>query len=248
VCINPDKIDLVGLHFYRLCSNEVFKIFDRYIHEGGTHCIFIANAHTLNLAYEDPVYRQILNSADLLLNDGTGIRWAGRLFGNEFKENLVGTDLIPNYFRHRKGQKIKIYLLGGFKNVVSEAARRIAVQFPSIVVAGFHDGYFRENENSEIIREINEKHPHILLVGFGNPKQEIWISENAHELNVPICIGIGGLIDHFGGKLKRAPIWMRKLGIEWVQLLFQQPRLKWKRYIIGNPMFVIRITKNRFLK
>ncbi|WP_414566746.1 MULTISPECIES: WecB/TagA/CpsF family glycosyltransferase [unclassified Anabaena] len=104
-----------------------------------------------------------------------------------------------------------------------------------------HDGYLKEEETIKVIAEINSLQPHLLLVGMGNPLQEYWLAKNRNQLKVPVCVGVGGLFDHWGGNLKRAPLWVRRLGFEWLQILLQQPGKKWQRYLIGNPKFLLQM-------
>jgi N-acetylglucosaminyldiphosphoundecaprenol N-acetyl-beta-D-mannosaminyltransferase len=107
-------------------------------------------------------------------------------------------------------------------------------------LAGFHSGYFEPAQTAEVVRKINASRPHLLLVGMGNPRQEIWIHQHREALQVPVCIGVGGLFDHWGGNLKRAPQWVRQRGFEWFQLMLQQPH-KWRRYLLGNPKYLMRV-------
>ena len=132
-----------------------------------------------------------------------------------------------------------IFLLGADSETIENAAAACQKQFPGWEQAGFHHGYIldEDSKNEEVIALINQSKPDMLLVGMGNPKQETWIHENKHKLSVPVCIGVGGLFDHWGGNLTRAPRWVRRLGYEWLQLLIQQPK-KWRRYLIGNPKFI----------
>lgn len=235
--------EIFSLRFSCLHRRQVFSQFDQFIAEKRARSVFIANTHTVNLACSDRSYRDVLNSSDLLLNDGVGVDCASyALHGKTFSDNLVGTDLVPDYIEHCRGfRDLRIFVLGSFQEIVSEAAKTLKSRFPWITIAGYHHGYFTPDENQKVIRIINMAAPDILMVGFGNPKQEKWIAENLKDLSVPICIGVGGFIDHLGGHLKRAPGWVKKLRMEWVQILLQQPRLKWRRYLIGNPAFLLRI-------
>ena len=112
-------------------------------------------------------------------------------------------------------------------------------------IAGFHDGYFTEQQESSIIEMINHSGAAILLVGFGVPKQELWLALNREQLNPSVCMGIGGLFDYYSGRIPRAPVWMREIGLEWSWRLMQEPSRMWKRYIIGNPLFLYRVWLQR---
>lgn len=209
------------------------------------HNIFIVNAHTLNLATDNLEYRDVLNSASVVFADGTGVRWAAKLRGTNLQDNLVGTDLIPNFFNATSNRGYRYYLLGADPQTIKYAAEYTSQQFPGWTLAGFHHGYINEEESIKVIEEINSLQPHLLLVGMGNPLQECWLHNHEHRLKVPVCVGVGGLFDHWGGNLKRAALWVRQLGFEWLQILLQQPGKKWQRYIIGNPKFIVRMVLSR---
>jgi N-acetylglucosaminyldiphosphoundecaprenol N-acetyl-beta-D-mannosaminyltransferase len=205
------------------------------------NAIYIVNAHTLNLACESPPYRQILNGARIVFADGTGVRWAARLRGVRMQANLVGTDLIPALFHSTAGKGYRYFMLGASAHTIQRAASHCERMYPGWTLAGFHHGYVQNPAAAaRVIKAINAARPHVLLVGMGNPLQEQWIHRHRASLRVPVSIGVGGLFDHWGGNLKRAPAWVRRHGCEWLQLLLQQPH-KWQRYLIGNPKFLLRI-------
>lgn len=223
-----------------VCSMaEVINYVEEYLQTGKQHKIFIVNAHTLNLAWSNPEYRRILNSADLVLNDGSGVSWAAGLQKKSFVQNLVGTDLMPEIFSLSQRQGYSLYLLGGKTGVAEASAKHLLKQFPDLKIAGFHHGYNDGNEEA-VVREICQCQPDILVVGMGNPLQEQWIYRYGDQMGVPVSIGIGGLLGYYSGDLTRAPKWMRNHGLEWLFLLIRVPRRSWRRYILGNPLFIAR--------
>jgi len=157
------------------------------------------------------------------------------------RDNLVGTDLMPELFVATAGRGYRYYLLGATPETIERAAATAKAAFPGWEQAGYHHGYVIE-DSAEAIADINRCKPHVLLVGMGNPLQERWIHDHLHELEVPLSVGVGGLFDHWGGNLTRAPLWVRRLGIEWLQILLQQPH-KWQRYLIGNWKFLLRVPR-----
>jgi len=206
-----------------------------------TRPVYIVNAHTLNLASESQTYREILNSGHVVFADGTGARWAARLRGVRLKANLVGTDLVPAFFRTTSGRGYRYFLLGANHETIHRAAETSRRMFPGWQLAGFHHGYVQDEIGAaKVIDEINAAYPHVLLVGMGNPLQEQWIHRHRASLQVPVSIGVGGLFDHWGGNLQRAPVWVRRHGLEWTQLLLQQPH-KSRRYLLGIPKFLLRM-------
>lgn len=207
---------------------------------------FFVNAHTLNLAAADAKYRDILNRADYVFGDGTGVRWAARLQGHRVRDNLVGTDLVPHLLRSSRGETRSYYLLGGDEETVPLAAEYAQANFPDWNLAGFHHGFLSSDQLREAaIADINRRRPDVLLVGMGNTRQERWVHEFLHQLRVRACLAIGGLFDYWAGNVSRAPKWLRQAGHEWIWRLVQQPSDKARRYLVGNPVFLYRIFRDR---
>lgn len=200
--------------------------------------IFLPNAHTLNLAIANANYHAVLNRATYRFGDGAGVRIAAWMRGVKMKANLVGTDLIPDFFHATANQGYRYFLLGADPETIERAARYAEKQFPGWQLVGYHHGYLTTPEiRKSAIAQIKAAQPHVLLVGMGNPIQEIWIDQYQPS-QVPLAIGVGGLFDHWGGNLQRAPRWVRYFGFEWLQLLLQQPK-KWQRYLVGNFTFML---------
>ncbi len=204
----------------------------------GRRTLYFANAHTLNHAAASIDYRRILNDADLLLGDGTGVRWAARFQGRRVKANLNGTDLLPAFLRATRGGRL--YLLGATPRVVARAATVVVRRFPGWTVVGHHHGYLDAGMTEAVITAINAAAPHLLLVAMGNPLQERWIDANRARLDVNLCAGVGGLFAYLCGEYRRAPAPMRRLGLEWLGVMVLQPR-KVPRYLAGNPLFLWRV-------
>ncbi len=209
---------------------------------GRPKSVFFVNAHTLNLACADPTYRDALNSADFVFGDGTGVRWAARLRGVRMAANLVGTDFTPSLFQVTADRGYSYFMLGGDEATVAEAAVYARSNFPGWNLCGIHHGFLKDAKVlAQAIEAINAAKPDVLLVGMGNPLQERWILENMPRLQTKLCLGIGGLFDYWAGNVSRAPAWIRRAGHEWLWRLFQQPKDKAKRYLIGNPLYMLRM-------
>jgi N-acetylglucosaminyldiphosphoundecaprenol N-acetyl-beta-D-mannosaminyltransferase len=206
--------------------------------------LYFVNAHTLNLAYENAAYRAVLNRADFVLGDGTGVRWAARRQGLRLQDNLNGTDLVPAVLDLNAGRKFRYYMLGTTPEVMERSAQEARRTFPGWELAGYHHGFLNEMNEADVIAEINRARPHLLLVAMGNPLQEMWIDRNRQRLRARLCLGVGALADRWAGDLIRAPLWVRRLGCEWLDILRRQPH-KWRRYVLGNPKFLYRVWRNR---
>ena len=200
-------------------------------------CAF-ANADCLNIAFKNARYAEILNNADAVWADGVGIAISARLMHTPVHGNVNGTDMLP--FLCRRGWSI--YLFGAAPGVAEKARERLLEEFPRAKIAGADHGFCKTpEEESAVITRINAAKPDILLVAMGVPKQEEWIVSHRTQLNCGIAVGVGGLFDFASGRIPRAPMWMRKFKIEWTYRLYNEPVRLFRRYVIGNPLFIWRV-------
>jgi N-acetylglucosaminyldiphosphoundecaprenol N-acetyl-beta-D-mannosaminyltransferase len=213
---------------------------------GPARSVFFVNAATLNLASEDPGYRDVLNAADYVFGDGTGVRIGARLLhGARLQDNVNGTDLTPRLFAANANRGLRYFLLGATAEAIERAALEARRLFPGWEQAGHHHGYLTTPAlNEAAIAEINGARADLLLVGMGNPLQEVWIQRHRERLQVRLAMGTGGLFTYWSGDLSRAPAWVRHLGYEWAHILASQPH-KARRYLLGNPLFVGRVLRDK---
>lgn len=190
---------------------------------GRPHFIATANAEMLMMAKRDAGLKRILRECDLVLPDGAGILWAGEQLGTPFPERVTGADLSDRLLRLAREKEWPVYFLGGTPGVAREAADRYMEKHGKFLLAGVHDGYFDEEEEKKIIREIRDNGTRLLLVGMGVPKQENWLCRHRDELGPVLGMGIGGVFDIMAGRLTRAPLWMQRHRLEWAYRLFLQP-------------------------
>jgi N-acetylglucosaminyldiphosphoundecaprenol N-acetyl-beta-D-mannosaminyltransferase len=239
-------ITILGVRITDVTRRRAIEILHDLIknHSDRARTVYIVNAHTLNLATADPQYRQVLNAADYVFSDGTGVRWAARLKGRKLQDNLAGTDLVPELLRSAAGGGFRYFLLGADETTIGRAARFAAGMFPAWHCVGFHHGYLANPAlDAAVVQHINAARPHLLLVGMGNPLQEKWLHDHRRALEVPLGLGVGGLFHYWAGTLRRSPGWLRRLGAEWLGILYQQP-WKVKRYLLGNPLFLWRAIRD----
>lgn len=234
------KLSILGVHFDNLTQREALERLEVLLNSNdGPHQVSFAYANCLNVAYTNPRYREVLNRSKLLLADGSGVRIASSILGQPIRENQCGTDVIPSFLGYLKGKATRVFLLGSKPSVVELAGQRMKREFPWVTVCGVQHGYF--DSDDAILEQINAARPDILLVGMGVPRQEIWIAENLHRLNVKLCCGVGALFDYYSGSMPRAPRWILRLGTEWIYRLYCEPRRLWRRYLIGNFLFLERV-------
>lgn len=162
------------------------------------------------------------------------------------KEKIAGTDLYFDILEEANRRAWRVFLFGDTGNRVESAASYVREHYPTAVVTGYHHGYVEINDPKplEIIRNAE---PDILFVGLGLPRQEQWLLENRRLVNVPVCIAVGAGIAYISQKLPRAPRWIQFCGLEWLFRFLLEPRRLWRRYLIGNPMFLFRVLKTKFL-
>lgn len=211
-----------------------------------TKVVFV-NAHVINTAEADPAYRAVLKSADLCLADGSGMALAARAAGTPFAANTNGTDVFPLLCSEAARRGRRIFLLGGRDGVAERAAETIRSAGLGAAIAGTHHGYFRPGsaEEQAAIDAANASGAEIVLVAMGVPVQDTWIAQNASRLSAPVLAGVGGLFDFFAGNVSRAPLAVRAVGMEWAWRLALEPARLWRRYIIGNAVFMGRIAMLR---
>jgi alpha-1,3-mannosyltransferase len=229
---------ILGVRFEPMKREQAVVKIDEELQGGRPLRVAFANAHTLNFAARSASFRHILNGF-LVLNDGVGIDIASRLkFGSTFPDNLNGTDFVPYYLSWTRHQ-LRIFLVGSTPAVVTEAARRFAVTWPQHSIVGTCDGYFHNEEQvDELCRIIKEVRADLLLVGLGNPMQELWIAHHGGTTGARLQMGVGALFDFASGRVPRAPVWVRRMRCEWTYRLVREPRRPFSRYVLGGFVFL----------
>jgi len=208
-----------------------------------------ANAHAVNLAQKDDTFRNILNQASLVFCDGFGIRMGAYLLGHRIPPRITYADWMWQLAELAEQHQFTIFLLGAKPSIAEQAASKLHKRFPKLQIVGAHHGYFDKAssslENSTVIDIINNADPDILIVCFGMPQQEQWVSTHWNHINARIVLTGGAALDYISGNLRRGPRWMTAYGLEWLARLIVEPRRLWKRYVLGNPQFLWLVMKQR---
>ncbi len=226
-------IQLLGVKINKVASADVWDKLKGFLVDGQQHYIVTVNADFLARAQSDQGFKQILNKADLSVVDGVGVSWAAKLFGERFPERISGVDLMAGILNQEAGLREDIFLLGGRHGV----AAKIAQQFEMVV------GFTEETE--EAIKLINDRRPSILFVALGSPKQERWIAQNLSKVpSVKLAMGVGGAFNFLSGHIRRAPRWMRRLGLEWLWRALREP-WRWPQVWRSVVVFPIIALKER---
>lgn len=200
---------------------------------------FFVNVHSVNLSINDELFFNQLSKADALFADGSGIRLAANKAGYRLKGNNNGTDLLPHLCERTIKNNQSIYLFGSKPTIADKAAKNLKHKFPGLNIAGTQHGYSQLTDK-ELIENINKSQCDVLLVAMGSPIQEKWLIDNHEKLHCSTAMAVGGLFDFYSGTISRSPLWLRQLGMEWVWRLIQEPSKKFKRYVIGTPLFLYR--------
>ncbi len=236
---------VLGVDIVSTTGHEALGVIERLHDEDAPALVAYANAHTLNLAASDPAYRDVLNDAAIVLNDGAGVAIAGRLQRRPFPENLNGSDLNPKILELAALRGWPVYLLGAHPGTAEAVAERYRDELDGLNVVGTRHGFFERSEDAAVAAEIAGSGATLLLVAMGNPLQEIWLARNLGATGARLGVGVGAFFDFAAGRAVRAPQWMNRAGIEWVWRLAREPRRLWRRYVLGNPVFVYRALKER---
>ncbi|VWX58408.1 WecB/TagA/CpsF family glycosyltransferase [Sphingorhabdus sp. 109] len=240
-------ISLFGLDLANGCLPEIAEKIVRAASQGERNAIYFINAHCINIAKRDRQYAADLQSADLLLPDGSGLRLAGRLAGTKPVDNLNGTDLFPHICEKAAEAGQSIFLLGGKPGIAAAAAKNMRNRYPGLRFAGTQQGYFDHGTDEQIIDQINRSGASILMIGMGVPVQEKWIARYRDRITVPVVMGVGGLFDYYSHSIPRAPAPVRDLGLEWCWRLAMEPRRLAGRYLGGNLRFIGHAIANAFV-
>jgi N-acetylglucosaminyldiphosphoundecaprenol N-acetyl-beta-D-mannosaminyltransferase len=210
---------------------------------GAPRRVMYVNAHVLNQSQENPRLRRALEDADLVYCDGYGVRLAAKALEVQVPHRMTGADWIWGLAALCEQAGQSIYLLGSEPGVAREASHILQRWYPRLHVTGAHHGYFEvDSPHAErVIEDINARRPDIVLVGMGTPKQELWVQRNASRLEADVLWTVGALFDYVSGRVPRAPSWLADNGMEWIFRLAIEPQRMWRRYLLGNPVFISRV-------
>lgn len=234
-----DRITAEGLHA------EVTRLVRR---RGGI--VLNVNAHCLNLLHEDEGLRDFFAAADVVFCDGAGVRLAARMLGDRLPERITYADWLPRLAALVEERGFSLFFLGARPGVAGEAARRLRRSHPDLKIVGVRHGFFDHRagspENEAVVAEINAARPDVLLIGLGMPLQERWLMENHRRLDVGVALTGGAVFDYASERLRRGPSLLTDYGFEWLARLLVEPRRLWRRYLLGNPLFLARLLAQRW--
>jgi N-acetylglucosaminyldiphosphoundecaprenol N-acetyl-beta-D-mannosaminyltransferase len=243
-------INIFNTRIHNISLDDLIEYIRLSLNDNKKRIISYVNIYALNLAYELEWFRNFINRSDIAYCDGFGLILASKIFGTPLRYRFTPPDWIYLLLDKLDCNPCRFFLLGSKPEVVKTAAEKIISYKPDIMVRFYH-GYFEKErqsmENEAVLSLIHDFKPQILLVGLGMPLQEKWISENFDDIQADVILPVGALFDYMSGNVKRAPLWMTNHGLEWLGRLYYEPKRLWKRYLIGIPLFYLRVYQQRLI-
>lgn len=237
-------LDILGVPVAAIGWHEAIALLAGRITRRDFTPVGFLNAHNANVACNDADFARALSSF-FVLPDGIGVDIGAKwLHGRPFPANLNGTDFVPALIAAIK-RPMTVALLGATRENAGGAAEQLAQLAPRHQYVVVHDGYFTAEQEPGIIAHLEELRPDILLVAMGVPRQELWIDRNLTEAHCTMPIAVGALLDFLSGAVPRAPLWVRRARMEWIYRMWIEPSRLWRRYIVGNPLFLIRVVRQK---
>lgn len=222
-------------------GETVSWVADRTSKRQFTQHVVVNVAKLVNMRSDSKLAKSI-RDCDLINIDGMGVVWAARFLGHRVQERVAGVDLFERLVCMSAEKGFPVFFLGGTEEVVERTTAILAGRYPTLDVAGFHHGYFWDDEE-KIVEKIHASGARLLFVAITSPKKEIFIDRWKDRLGVDFVMGVGGTFDVVAGAVRRAPQWMQKAGLEWLFRVIQEPRRMWRRYLITNSKFAVMLVK-----
>ena len=240
---------ILGVKVHSLSVAELHEQIASYINLNRRGLIQYVNAYCLNSAYENAKLRKCLNSGNIVFCDGAGVVLASKILRGSISRRITYADWMWQLAEFAEARKYTFFFLGAAPGIAEKAADRLREKFPGLQIVGMHHGYFDKTpgsiQNENIIETINGVRPNILVIGFGVPLQEYWLMENKHRIQANVMLTGGAVFDYISGNLQRGPRWMTDHGMEWLARLLIEPLRLWRRYVLGNPLFLWRVVCQR---
>ncbi|WP_019915039.1 WecB/TagA/CpsF family glycosyltransferase [Paenibacillus sp. HW567] len=236
-------VPIFGIRVSKVDMKATVSYLTEAVRNREPHQVITANPIMVMTALDNPAYMEIMKSAELVVPDGTGVVWAAEYCHEPVAERVAGFDLLHELLHQGESYNWKVYLLGSTPEVIGETATRLQSQYPGIIIAGYHDGFFGPEADEEILNTINQAQPDLLFVARGADSQEPWIAKYKSRLNIPVMMGVGGSFDVISGKSRRAPKAFQKLRAEWLYRLLKEPT-RYKR-MLALPKFAVKVLREK---
>jgi len=240
-----ERVDILGVLVDKVNQKEALNKIKSFINSKDSHIIVTPNAEMIIRAHQDEELKRIINSADLVIPDGTGVVLASKLLGNPLAERVAGIDLVKELLETGSKKGYNFYFLGGAPKVAKEAKAKIKNKYSNLNIRTHH-GYLDRELEKKVVEELQDNRVDILLVGMGVPLQEKWLNKQLSKVDVPVGIGVGGTFDILAGKKKRAPKMMQNFHLEWLYRLLQEPKRVGRMSAL--PQFIYEVFQEKLKK
>ncbi|ARO86547.1 glycosyltransferase [Nitrosospira lacus] len=231
------RIEMMGCQIDNLSMEETLHTIEKFIQSGRPHQHVVVNVDKLVKASRDVELRRIINECPLINVDGMPVVWASRLLGKPLKERVAGVDLFESLMKRSAEKGWRVYLLGAREEVVLGVKQVYMRKYSGLTVAGYRNGYWKPEEEAEVVEQIKAAQADLLFVAISSPMKEHFLGRYQAEMKIPFAMGVGGTFDVAVGKVKRAPVWMQGAGLEWFYRFLQEPRRMFKRYFVDDMFF-----------
>ncbi len=231
------RISMMGCLIDNLTMEETLQRVASFIRAGTPHQHVVVNVDKLVKASREPELRRIINDCALINADGMPVVWAARLLGKPLKERVAGIDLFESLMRRAAAHGWRVFLLGAREEVVARVHALYEQKYKGLVIAGHRDGYWSAAEEGEVVEQVAAAHADLLFVAISSPKKEQFLGRYQARMRVPFAMGVGGSFDVAAGLVRRAPVWMRRAGLEWFYRFLQEPRRMFRRYFVDDIAF-----------
>lgn len=239
-----ERVTLFGCNIDNVSMEETLERVEDFVRARRPHQHVVVNVDKLVKASRDEDLRRIINARDLVNVDGMPVVWASRLLGKPLKERVAGIDLFEALMRRAADKGWRVFLLGARPDVVREVAATYARRYPALVLAGVRDGYWQgKDAEAGVVRQVRDSRADLLFVAISSPMKERFLGLYQAEMRIPFAMGVGGSFDVATGRVKRAPAWMQKAGLEWFFRFLQEPRRMFRRYFIDDMAFIWLVIK-----
>lgn len=237
--MTPKRIEILNCPIDKLTFNQTLSLIDESITNNKQIHHTVVNAGKMVTMQKDPELRKSVIEADLINADGMAVVWASKFLGKPLPERVAGIDLMESLVKLALKKGHKIFFFGAKEEVVREVVNTYSTIYSPSIIAGYRNGYYNKDEEQAIADQIASSGANILFVAISSPKKENFLYNYRDILSkVNFTMGVGGSFDVVAGKVKRAPLWMQKSGLEWFFRFAQEPKRMWKRYLVGNYKFI----------
>jgi N-acetylglucosaminyldiphosphoundecaprenol N-acetyl-beta-D-mannosaminyltransferase len=237
IALDAEIRDLFGFPIHALAMQDVVALADRAVRERRRLLVGVVNVAKLVNMRRDAPLREAVLAADVVLADGMGVVWAGRVLRQPLPERVAGVDLMFELLRTADANGYRVFCFGATEEVVQQVAGIIRGDYPGVKLVGARNGYYQPEEEVGIARSIREARPDILFVAMSPPRKELFLARWADMMEVPVCHGVGGAFDVMAGVTRRAPRGWQRLGLEWLYRALQEPVRLGPRYVLTNARF-----------